>query len=1625
MKRYLFLVIVTFAALIGHAKVVYVKPDGTGTTGASWTEAVGSIADAMKNAQAGDVIYVAAGTYTQPWGTLKAGVSLFGGFSGTEMSESERERVSDAPYDFSSETVITVTDTQVVNATVSLSNENSLWIDGFTFKDCSNNATILTLRGGMNLRNCRFINNNTVPPASGVGTNNIVFFNVSAVSDEAGTSATVVDCLFDGNRNQQNQNILGVNPVTDNNKVVIERVVFRNNVTDLPSGSTNANILLCGGTLGQTSVRNCLFYNNTSRQAVINSSVNSEIVNCLIYNNTCGTNNVLLAGRMYNSLVVNNSSRFCFNNNDAKLYNSVVVGNATTGLALNGSSITTPEAKNCAVEKNLPAQGIFDAVIVLPEAADAKFVRATTFRGAATSALQEAEFADCNWNLQTASPLINGGLSSWFKMSEYGKDINLDYTSSHVRYYGALTDINAYEADKRQLNIVVGEGGDVAATEQSGYYVATQSVGLSVAPQAGYRIHEWKDESGAVVSTQAVFTYVMPDADKTLTVSFTPTDQQFQLTVIAGDGGSVTDVSGMYFPDQPVTLTAIPSIGYQFDSWTDTGGEVLSTEVTFSYVMPSEASTVTANFRLKPDDGPATHQFDFEGVSVNEQWKAVDGVLAISDERSQSGTQSLHWRTSPKQSNTLRIELAENYLTGTLVTCYFNLYNKTALSGGTLQVRFFNANGTEVRTATQSMNFVGWREFERRYGVDFARKTSTDRVVAIEFTLNNPAGEAADLYFDQVNLQGTVSSVRFVSDWCAPDLNIFGTTGLLGSYAPILDPTLPVATPTEDELSGLTTIRSRYPVEPRAGDIASARKFVQELGLTRNSDGTIKGAPVALRNFSLLTTSQILAITTRLEALGYAAKTSESDKQLLNDYMDYLLDQGTLYRTTAIVASDYGTVRNMGQALTKVLGACQTERQSLEWANIVFWMMSYGQIYQSDYSTAMNSDVMYNYIEYYMATAANIKNPAVAVREVKGMMRYMSRASEITPGGYDILKPDGTGFHHGTHYPNYMYAYRGWIDVLSNVRGTVFRIDREGYENFRKAAISMCLLATRGANNYIANSVGGRNPFNGNKLMLYKQNMDDLSAVGGDVYGKASDAVVDEFSAYLFDGSSASEKYDGYYAFNWSPAGVYRHHNWVATMRSATTKFWGSEIYSSRNRFGRYQSHGTLEVLYNDQSTPTGYPANKDESGWDWNVVPGGTTVHYTNWEEMMPAKNLTQRFDQYTKTKDFCGALPFEGSGVFVSDFDQGETWSIQCFQPTNLSFKKSVFAFDGILISLGSNITSTVAAANTGVTATNLFQSFKPVTGPNVKGTVITPTGVTTDYDDALWVITSEGTGYYIPDGNDKVSLFYGTQSSPKDDATNLNSPGSAVAAKAYINHGITPSDASYHFVVMPGATATDMQAVANRIGRDGGDLYTINSQDATLHSLTYKPLATTAYAFFEPKSGLAFGTVMAVTSEMLLMEKKVSETRLAYGVCNPNLRPETVGSGWTATPTHTSITIRGVWGLASSADENVVVSNDGTNTTVTLTLRDGLPVYFELGNQSVGLASLSTANYQMWMEDGQLHVASDREMKVSVFNTTGVQIASSEKALNHTLTLPGGIYVVRLQSDKGIVTAKTVVP
>lgn len=97
-------------------KVIRVKTDGTGN-GSSWGNAMGDLQAAIDAANAGDEVWIAAGTYkpvnlirnnkpTSRAFILKDGVSLYGGFAGTENSRDDRVKSSDEAWAYANATIL-------------------------------------------------------------------------------------------------------------------------------------------------------------------------------------------------------------------------------------------------------------------------------------------------------------------------------------------------------------------------------------------------------------------------------------------------------------------------------------------------------------------------------------------------------------------------------------------------------------------------------------------------------------------------------------------------------------------------------------------------------------------------------------------------------------------------------------------------------------------------------------------------------------------------------------------------------------------------------------------------------------------------------------------------------------------------------------------------------------------------------------------------------------------------------------------------------------------------------------------------------------------------------------------------------------------------------------------------------------------------------------------------------------------------------------------------------------------------------------------------------------------------------------------------------------------------------
>ena len=405
-------------------------------------------------------------------------------------------------------------------------------------------------------------------------------------------------------------------------------------------------------------------------------------------------------------------------------------------------------------------------------------------------------------------------------------------------------------------------------------------------------------------------------------------------------------------------------------------------------------------------------------------------------------------------------------------------------------------------------------------------------------------------------------------------------------------------------------------------------------------------------------------------------------------------------------------------------------------------------------------------------------------------------------------------------------------------------------------------------------------------------------------------------------------------------------------MRCPTTKFWGSEIYNKTNRLGRYQAHGTLEVVYDGTIQNSGYPKvpKAKNGGWDWNVVPGATTVHYSSWKEMMPNKNAKDRFDQYALTTNFSGALSWGDCGVFAAVFDQGDSWGKERFEPTNLTFCKSVFAFDGVLVALGTGISAQGNYANDRMTATNLFQS---VLSPKSKELVVDGQEVKegnslfmSDSANGHWLVTPNGTGYYLPAGNDSLVVKYGEQSSPA--SSGQEALTTLTAAKAYLNHGVKPLNKNYCFMVVPDVTPVEMGEKVKQL-QESGTLFDIKATEDSIHVIKHKPSNTIAYALFVPAKALNYGVLRSTSSELLLMERLNNRgEELEITMCNPNLRPQAHKKyGWVATPTEVSLLLDGVWKLGEGQDQKdgLILSNTSSQTVVKAVLKEGFSLSLNL--------------------------------------------------------------------------------
>ena len=716
---------------------------------------------------------------------------------------------------------------------------------------------------------------------------------------------------------------------------------------------------------------------------------------------------------------------------------------------------------------------------------------------------------------------------------------------------------------------------------------------------------------------------------------------------------------------------------------------------------------------------------------------------------------------------------------------------------------------------------------------------------------------------------------------------------------------------------------------------------------------------------------------------------------------------------------------------------------------IHFWKANYNETHQQA-NDAIDTDMIYNKSSILIAYVFWQDSPEEKYRYMRAFKRYMERFFSYSVGTTNGIKKDGSGFHHWTAYNNYMYAYNTAIDCVSYLDGTRFQVSETNYKIFRDAIFTQLLQA----NDFgvQALSTAGRKP-HVRVHSLSESSIKSLAISGGEILGLST---ADPFLAGFynrafgidsnFNYNSVSPFEEGFVQLNHANAGFFRKINWIAFTKGFTNGLWGAETYSKNNRYGRYQSYGALEVLYQgNKENGNGY----NETTWDWNYNPG-TTVIKLPWSKLHSEK---ERIDE-RQQKNFAGSLMFRKKqseyleqtygtfGMFAMDFQEMENQGFGTTYSSNnhnesFKFKKSNFFFDDFIICLGSGISNDDTSNKT---ITTLFQ--------RIDNKVITPiiNGANTgsfgefNYDGNInnWLISNYKTGFYVFSNNENsIKLKKSIQQNPNHNqiwpATYSGNPKETYYL-GYIDHGTNPLNKTYEYILKPNTTSSEMQSLHTAISR-GNKPYVVHQQDSNAHVLEHKSKDIFGYSVFTELNNLSLDKIKSVNKPCLLMTEYNSNSKeLSLSISNPEL--EIASRSYQAIPSKTvDVILNGQWDLNSNNSDINLISSNSIETIIQFTLRDGLSLELVLNKSSLSVddfeANINEIKIYPNPSQNTINIQSEIEInEIELFSILGKKILLSkinrkENYIKLDLSvLLGGFYIIKIETDRGVTSKRIIV-
>jgi chondroitin-sulfate-ABC endolyase/exolyase len=1006
-------------------------------------------------------------------------------------------------------------------------------------------------------------------------------------------------------------------------------------------------------------------------------------------------------------------------------------------------------------------------------------------------------------------------------------------------------------------------------------------------------------------------------------------------------------------------------------------------------------------------------------TTVPSYWTTTNGTLSTSKDHYKDGNQSLKWDWSANAVITIE-NLQGHGLSVSEVLGYYQhffrmwVYNTSQIPMGNLQIEYYDNTGTKQFYYSFGINFTGWRAATTNYLNEMSGNKTSTNITTMK--IKAPASGSGTLFFDYIDFTMPRITER-AKDYQLPYIpNIAGDLHWLEMmYYQSLPKTIAATTPTTTELSDLATVKQQYDVmikgsAPSSSVLADAVTKYNAANISY-SNGIIKGQPLFGKDNPDTQNIQVVENFLLTFARDYKYTSSTTSKDYFLNSIRYLLDQGyadgSLMETVHHVGYSF---RNIPSAIHLMQAELTTEGLWDQAQKMVEWYSAVDGIWSPDASSSNMDDGITRAVSRLGACLYK-STDAEKVQYLKGYKQYIETFLTLYSKENEGMKVDFTGFHHNTYYPGYTFlAYNSLAQTIGYISQGSYAISANAKSNIKKALL-LARVVTEGGN--IPNSLSGRNPFS------YPPIKNGLKNLG---LANPIDATVLKAYNYTYGSDSQTSSYgvetppSGFWQINFANLGTYRQSSWVANIKGFNKYFWGTEIYSTENRYGRYQSYGALEILYPGGAANTKF----NISGWDWNKTPGATIKYLSNTDLVAASGRQDEstgsnfaaslRFDP--KTTNYVDGTIEGNYGVFGMDFTQKVLSSTH---DASFKFKKSVFCFDGKIICLGSTISS-----GNGLITTNLFQNYlsATTTSINVDNTAVAtfPYNTTLSSTSNHWMLDAAGTGYFIKNGN-SIVIDRKNQSSPKETGDGTFTTGNF--ASAYLSHGTTPNNAGYEYVIVPQTTSADMATFSNNMAATDAVFYQVIQKDQTAHIVKYN----TMYGYSLFGSG-NYGTSTPIQSNNApcLIMTKPSGNDLALSFVNPDLNFAANNGSSQASPI--VITVNGEWTVKTYSGGVVNASAGIGITTLTIQAKDGLPVDISLSPIPLSIAEVvlnrgisifpNPTNTILYINkiDDTIEINS-----ITIFDLTGKIMYSKKEAKSiDTTHFIKGIYLLKIETNAG---------